>query len=155
VNEERDRVVVGVDGSPGSLSALRWALCEARYRAADVDVITCWYPPLMAEMSGYALAYMTPEEMCFGARYALDRALASVEAEIDQAAAEGRAVSGRLLEGAPGPALVTESKGAALVVVGRRGHSGLTRFLLGSVSRHVADHSECPAVVVPEATAPG
>jgi nucleotide-binding universal stress UspA family protein len=57
-------------------------------------------------------------------------------------------VTGRLLEGAPGPTLVSESKGAALVVVGRRGRGGLTRLLLGSVSRHVADHAECPVVVV-------
>jgi nucleotide-binding universal stress UspA family protein len=61
-------------------------------------------------------------------------------------------VTGRLLEGAAGPTLETESKDAAVVVVGRRGRGGLTRLLIASVSRHVTDHAECPVVVVPAQT---
>ena len=63
-------------------------------------------------------------------------------------------MSGRLLGGAPGPVLERESKRAALVVVGRRGRNSVRRLLVGSVSRHVADHAHCPVVVVPTEVAP-
>jgi nucleotide-binding universal stress UspA family protein len=146
---DRERVVVGVDGSSASLAALRWAVSEAGHRHADVEVIACWYPPLVAEASGYQIGFLEPDELSARAREALDVALAEVAAGVDQAAAEGRSVTGRLLEGDPGQALVTESKDATVVVVGRRGRGGLSRLLLGSVSRYVADHAECPVVVAP------
>lgn len=37
---------------------------------------------------------------------------------------------------------------AALIIVGRRGHSALTRWLIGSVSRQVMDHAKCSVLVV-------
>lgn len=44
------RVVVGVDGSRGSQSALRWALEEARLRGAPVHVVLAWrYHPTGAD----------------------------------------------------------------------------------------------------------
>jgi Universal stress protein family. len=36
------RVVVGVDGSAGSVQALAWALYEARLRAVDLHVVAAW-----------------------------------------------------------------------------------------------------------------
>ncbi len=149
MSEDRERVVVALDGSAESLAALRWAITEARRRHADVDVITCWYPPLVAEARGYQVGFLAGDDFSAGARQALDTALGAVAADVREATAEGRSVTGRLLEGPPGPTLVTESKDAAVIVVGRRGRGGLSRLLLGSVSRHVADHAECPVVVVP------
>lgn len=37
---------------------------------------------------------------------------------------------------------------ADLVVVGRRGHSGLTEALMGSVSNHVVHHAPCAVLVI-------
>ena len=39
---ESGRIVVGVDGSQGSLHALRWALREARLRHAPVLAVLAW-----------------------------------------------------------------------------------------------------------------
>lgn len=36
------RILVGVDGSPASLSALRWAVSEARQRSAEVLAVRSW-----------------------------------------------------------------------------------------------------------------
>ena len=91
----RERVVVGFDGSAESLAALRWAIGEARHRQADVDVITRWYPPLVAEASGYQVGFVMDDELSAGARQALAAALASVEADIQDATAEGRSFAGR------------------------------------------------------------
>lgn len=55
-----------------------------------------------------------------------------------------------VLDGAPGPTLVdlaTELP-ASVVVIGTRGHGGLRRAVLGSVSDHVVRHAPCPVVVI-------
>ena len=48
----------------------------------------------------------------------------------------------------PAHALLEQAKGAALLVVGFRGHGGLSEVLLGSVSQHVTHHAPCPVVIV-------
>jgi nucleotide-binding universal stress UspA family protein len=57
-------------------------------------------------------------------------------------------VESKLTESDAGEALVSESEGADLVVVGSHGRSGLRAAILGSISRHVVDHAHCPVVVV-------
>jgi len=59
----------------------------------------------------------------------------------------------RVVEGHAGNTLLNEAESADLVVIGRRGHSSLTEFLLGSISHQVADHAKCPVVIVPPAAA--
>jgi len=41
-----------------------------------------------------------------------------------------------------------ERYGATLIVVGRRGHSPLARWLMGSITRQVMDHAKCSVLVV-------
>jgi nucleotide-binding universal stress UspA family protein len=150
MDKTADRIVVGVDGSTGSHEAIRWAIGEAKRRHADLEIVICWHPPFLAEASGYGVAFLSPDELTADARGQLDNALAGVRADLDAIGALGHTVTTRLVEGAPGPNLVIESKGAALIVVGRRGHSGLARLMMGSVSRYVATHAACPVVVVPD-----
>ena len=41
----RPRIVVGVDGSPGSQHALRWAARQAQYDGATLEAVTAWQYP--------------------------------------------------------------------------------------------------------------
>ena len=45
VTDSADRIVVGVDGSPGSKTALKWAMNQARLTGATVEAITSWQDP--------------------------------------------------------------------------------------------------------------
>jgi len=45
------RIVVGVDGSPSSMKALRWAIRQAKLTGAEVEAVTAWSYP-----SGYGWA---------------------------------------------------------------------------------------------------
>jgi nucleotide-binding universal stress UspA family protein len=149
MNEERDRIVVGVDGSPAARDAVRWALAEACRRGADVDLVACWHVPYMADASPYGLMYVTPDDMMQAAAKEAERSLGALDAELEDACRAGCRVSLRAVAGDAGEMLAIESKGALMLVVGRRGRGALGRLVLGSVGRHVVVHAACPVVVVP------
>jgi nucleotide-binding universal stress UspA family protein len=143
-------IVVGVDGSPASLAALRWAAEEAGLRKARLVAVHVWEfvpPAALAEPGLIPIAGVDVVGT-------LDAERDAAEAELDDAL--GDAFSGeppveiekKLVEDAPAEGLERESKDADLLVVGSSGRSGLKAALLGSVSRHVVDHAPCPVVVV-------
>ncbi|MGA7934089.1 MAG: universal stress protein [Kovacikia sp.] len=67
-----------------------------------------------------------------------------------QAIAQGIPAEFFLCVGAPGLAICDFAKvwQADLIVVGHRGHSGLTELLLGSVSNYVMHHASCSVHMV-------
>ncbi len=69
--------------------------------------------------------------------------------------AGGRATAADLLEGSPAHALIEYaiSRSIGTLVLGTRGHTGLSRLLLGSVARNVLVHAPCSVLIVREAKA--
>jgi nucleotide-binding universal stress UspA family protein len=55
-----------------------------------------------------------------------------------------------VVTGSPGPALCefAGSLPASVIVLGTRGHGGLRRAVLGSVSDHIVRHAPCPVLTV-------
>lgn len=147
-------IVVGVDGSETSRAALRWAAEEARLRSARLVAVYAWAfiapqpigdPGMLAVPAGNLPGQLDAESDA--AQVALDDAVEAV-----LGADSGIEVQRKLVERDAGEALVAESAEADLVVVGSHGRSGFRAALLGSVSRHVVDHSKCPVVVVKQRT---
>jgi hypothetical protein len=54
----------------------------------------------------------------------------------------------RVAEGRAGQVLVDAAEGADLLVVGSRGHAGLTEALLGSVGQYCVHHAPRPVVIM-------
>jgi len=136
------RIVVGVDGSEGSLRALRYAIVEARLRGATLEVIHGWHVPYYGDFTG-VMPY-PGEELASAAETVLHDMLSCVEDE-----AQGVTITARAVESPPAFALTEAGKDADLIVVGRRGHGGFLGLLLGSVAQQVASHATCPVVLVP------
>lgn len=152
------RIVVGVDGSDGSLAALSWAVHETQLRRGSLRVVMAWQMPQ---------AHGTPNVWGLGMDPSLDAETVLAEAaakEANRLSAEvdpGREVSmtWEVVQGHPAWALIGAAEDADLLVVGSRGHGGFVGALLGSVSQHVVTHAGCPVVVIPHpehaAPAPG
>jgi nucleotide-binding universal stress UspA family protein len=139
-------IVVGVDGSPQGDAALVFALTEAARAGDSVEVVTVWHVHVPA---------LWQPVLPVGATRADRAALRRHAEEVQQHALQrvgvpkSVVVSSRLVEGAPGPALVDAARRARLLVVGSRSIGSLQAGLLGSVSRYCAHHATGPVVVVP------
>ena len=136
--ESRRRIVVGVDGSPASLSALEWAVGQGALTGAVVEAVTAWHFP--AAYGGYPIVAQTD----WHANAQTIQDIAVKEALGDEATSLVR----RVAQGHPVTVLLDAAAGADLLVVGSRGHGGFTGMLLGSVSEHVVAHAPCAVVVV-------
>ena len=125
------RIVVGADGSPGSVLAVRWAAAEARLRAAELRVFTAYHrrDPSTQHDDG-ASAVM---------REAVTQARA-VAPDIE--------VRGMALPGYAAPILLHAAEEAVLLVVGDRRRGSLPGQPLGSVGSQVATHARASVVVV-------
>jgi nucleotide-binding universal stress UspA family protein len=139
-------IVVGVDGSPGSYAALRWAARMAAPLNASITALTAWEFPVFITAAGGGLLPGTwdPEE---DANTIVNDAVGAVFAGTPGYV---RAV---VAQGHPADMLINASKSALMVVVGGRGHGGFAGALLGSVSTAVAHHAKCPVLIVPAETA--
>ena len=133
------RIVVGIDGSPASITAANWAAKQARLSGANVEALTSWEWPDNYGWSIYPSEY-DPER---DGQVILDEVLSPI-----RAAHSDITISTTLVEGHPADQLVEASHGADLLAVGSRGHGEFAGLLLGSVSEHCLTYAHCPVLVV-------
>ncbi len=138
-----EEIVVGVDGSESAELALDFAAEEAAARGALLRVIYAWEvpPPDQDGIPG------EPEVFASQQRMAMEIVENAVH-RVHELQPDVRC-DGELLHGRPQTVLVEQARGAAMVIVGRRGRGGLASILLGSVGQHVVNSACCPVVVVP------
>jgi nucleotide-binding universal stress UspA family protein len=136
-------VLVGVDGSEASLTAVDWAVAEARTRGWGMHVVCAYAVPsfTVASLDG-GFAAVDDTAIRQGAQAVLDESVA-------RASSAGVPVTSALETGDPAGVLVELSRQAGLAVVGTRGGGGFADRLLGTVSSALPAHAHCPTVVVP------
>lgn len=143
-------VVVAVDGSLASTRAVQWAARDAELRHVPLTLAH-----VLTATAGTWLGAPLPPKWTMGQREAAQRVLD-----------EALAVVARSCPGAPPPTscemptggavstLVSLTKDADLLVVGRRGNGTMRGRPLGSVSSAVVHHAHCPVAVIHDEDSP-
>lgn len=137
-------VVVGLDGSPESALALRFALDAADAADAPLTAIYAWQALPSGNLGPVAPWHYDPDEAEEEARRLLAEQLAGCADRYPRVAIERRTV----LSFNPAGALVDASRDAGLVVVGSRGRGGFAGLLLGSTSRTLVHHAVCSVAIL-------
>lgn len=129
-------LVVGVDGSPGSASAVDHAFDAAARRGAALRAVWVWQAPMILPIDEQT-------------------AVQEIRRQLHEATAGRTArhpdvqLTHDVLVGHPVEQLADASADALAVVVGRRGHGGFTGLRLGSVPHGLLRRAHCPVVTVP------
>jgi nucleotide-binding universal stress UspA family protein len=136
-------IVVGVDGSPGSRTALTWAAAEAADHGADLVVLNVWEHTLLPPAGSVSVSeHYVPDPS--------QRTSEDLLEVIKEVLGEDPPVlvQPHVKQGNAAQVLIEQAADADLLVVGTRGHGGFRGLVLGSVSQHVAAYAKCPVTVV-------
>ncbi len=136
-------IVVGLDGSPGSEAAVAFAMEASLHHGMAVHAVHTMDERVLATAStgtsGTATATVPASTRLLEVSPALKQARTEYPAVV---------VTEIIEAGHPNEVIVAAGAGAALTVVGSRGHGGFKGLMLGSVSRAVIEHVESPVAVV-------
>jgi nucleotide-binding universal stress UspA family protein len=141
------RIVVGVSGSSNSTAALRWAVSEARLRAAEVWAVHAW-SSRTEMLAPYAPRHGLPSRD--EQRELSSALLTSAIRRALESKGSGGVVRPVLVEGVPARVLLGYAASADLLVLGRRvGPNPLDGIALGAVARSCISNSLCSIVFIP------
>ncbi len=138
-------IVVGVDGSPFSKSAVWWAAREAAMRDVSLNVVHVLTPPAVV-WPGTSTPVRFGQWQAEQSKRLIADAIAIAEESTGRGSA--RLVSSEVMVSSVVPTLVGLSKDARMIVVGCRGRGAFERRLLGSVSFGLVHHAHCPVAVI-------
>jgi nucleotide-binding universal stress UspA family protein len=136
-----ERILVGVDGSSNGKRALEWAMLLGRQ--SDAEVIAVHAIGLLAHLGpgpGVPSQAHLPE-----LRHAFETEWC---APLLNSPVRHRLL---LIDGAPVRVLLSLAKSEQIdvIVVGSRGVGGFPELNLGSTSHQLAEHADCPVLIVP------
>nr|BFE38329.1 universal stress protein [Actinomadura rugatobispora] len=132
---EPGEVVVGVDASAHSARAAAFGYTEAAVRGGRLRLVHVLGDGDDTRSAGDSLPQM------------IGRTLADVLPSPRDARANVEIIE-ETRQGSPAAVLADSATGAALLVVGSRGHGGFRGLALGSVSHPLLHHAPCPLVAV-------
>ena len=149
------KILLAIDGSKEAELAARTAADLAQKTSSELHVVHVFgIAPLGApvypeatDLQGEALEEEAEE------RISEQQAREVLEVDVEKVrSAGGTVVEAHLIEGRTAPEIVglAEQIGAGLIVMGSRGHGGIRRALMGSVSDAVVRHAHCSVLVVRE-----
>jgi len=146
-------VLFADDGSEGARRAeavlARWPIPASSH----VDVLSVVRPGALAAAAP-PLPIDAPAEFVADTLDVIDAAFAEAQAIADEAAQRlgtgGLQTRASVAGGDPAEAIndIASERGTGLIVMGTRGHGGITGLLLGSVARNVLLHAPCSVLIV-------
>ena len=139
-----NEIVVGVDLSQSARAAVTWAAAQARATGQTLQAVhAIGGSPALSRtlgMSGVPVPIAASE---------IDAVYREAVAAVFDSIQPEPGWQLKFFAGDAGPALVGESGGAALLVIGTKDHVGIGRLVSGSVSHYCLSHAQCPVVAVP------
>lgn len=136
------QIVVGLDDSPQSVAALRWAASYATRTGAMLRLVHAWE---LNASAIYGTTLELREIITQDARASLTRLITeTLGSSFDPSAWRLDVVEGPI-----GPTLVSIAEDAGLLALGTGEHTGVRRLLEGSVSHYCLSHARCPVIAVP------
>lgn len=136
-------VVVGVDGSPESRAAARFALAEGQRTGVPVIAVSGWNPAVAQHSIPHTVLPVVELPFEEAAADALAKTLEPLLSDFPDVRVERR-----VEYGPPIPLLLAAAETASMLVVGSRGRGRVAGVLLGSTSRSLAQEARCPVIVV-------
>ncbi len=141
-----ESILVGTDGSDAAGAAVARAVRLAAALQARLQIVSAYEP--VPERHLRVERVQVPSDVQVNMR---DEVLALLESARGQAADAGVSrieTFARVGDAADAILDVAEEQGADLIVVGNKGMTGATRFLLGSVPNKVSHHAPCSVLIV-------
>jgi nucleotide-binding universal stress UspA family protein len=139
----RKGIVVGVDGSGASESAIAYALETASVVNEPLLALHSWYDPARSGAGRMMPLTYDPADAVQEERLALAESMAGWQEKFPDVTVDHQVVYGH-----PVPALVAAASAARLLVVGSRGRGALRSVVLGSVGHGVLHRATGPVAVV-------
>lgn len=141
-------ILVGTDGSATATTAVAQAIELAAALTARLQIV-CAHEPVTVNPGGTGRLdapdedrwWLTPREDALSV-------LEAARAQAEAARITAVETFARVGDAADAILDVAEEQGSDLIVVGHKGLTGATRFLLGSVPNKVSHHAPCSVLIV-------
>ncbi|KAJ8747418.1 hypothetical protein K2173_012486 [Erythroxylum novogranatense] len=156
MSSELGNVIVTVDGSEESMHALRWALENLKLRSTPPGTFTILHvqspPSITTGLNPGAIPSAVPVPAFTAAIEAHQRRITEAVLchALEICREKNMNVKTHVVVGDPKDKIceVVETSRADLVVMGNRAFGPIKRMFLGSVSNYVANHAQCPVIIV-------
>ncbi|HLJ15601.1 MAG TPA: universal stress protein [Bryobacteraceae bacterium] len=145
------KILIAIDGSDFSQAALQNVIARPWPANTSVKVLHVVEPPAL--IMGREMAAYDPEfETVWKALR--EQAKDLVEKAAEKLRTAQFIVSSELVEGDPKSQIIDVANAwhADMIVVGSHGRTGLSRFLIGSVSQAVVRHAHCSVEIIRSAS---
>ncbi len=142
------QIVVGTDGSDTAKEAVRQAAQLARSLGAHLNIVGAFTPVTDARLSRERRDVPDDLQWMINPQEDVDNWLSEAK---DTASGDGDLkVDTHAREGDPADAILdlAEEQDVDLIVIGNKGMSGASRFVLGSVPNKISHHSPCSVMIV-------
>lgn len=138
------RILVPVDFSPCSATALEYAVHMAEKLSATIDVLHVWQAPQLVVADGS----MPP--LAVFAHTQAGQAMKAFLEELEERGVRPDMVHGRLACGEPAQSIldVAESGRYELIVMGRHGRGRFSHLFVGSVTEKVSRRASIPVLTM-------
>lgn len=142
-NPQGREIVVAVDGSEASNTAVLWAANAAVKRNQPLKLVSAYTMPQFM----YADGMVPPQELYDDLEGEANDRIETAKELVKGFDADIQ-ITEEIKESSPIDLLLDLSETAEMIVMGSRGLGGLSGLVMGSVSAAVVSHAQCPVVVV-------